>query len=88
MLIARPLVVGLLLTPLRYPAREQAFIAWAGLRGAVPILLAAFTLIENLPGAHRIYGLVFVVVLVTVLVQGTLLPWVAERCSVTEPPQV
>ena len=85
-LIARPLVVGLLLTPLRYPRREQAFIAWAGLRGAVPILLAAFTLIENLPGAHRIYGLVFVVVLVTVLVQGTLLPWVAERCSVTGEP--
>jgi len=87
-LIARPLVVGLLLTPLRYPAREQAFIAWAGLRGAVPILLAAFTLIENLPGAHRIYGLVFVVVLVTVLVQGTLLPWVADRCSVTDPVDV
>jgi cell volume regulation protein A len=84
-LIARPLVVALLLTPLRYPPREQAFISWAGLRGAVPILLAAFTLIEGLPGAHRIYGLVFVVVLVTVLVQGTLLPWVAERCEVTEP---
>jgi potassium/hydrogen antiporter len=86
--IARPLVVAALLTPLRYPGREQAFIAWAGLRGAVPILLAAFTLIEGLPGAHRIYGIVFVVVLVTVLVQGSLLPWVAERCSVAEPATV
>ena len=83
--IARPAVVALLLTPLRFTAREQVFISWAGLRGAVPILLAAFTLIEGLPGAHRIYGLVFVVVLLTVVVQGTLLPWVAERCSVTEP---
>ena len=84
-LIARPLVVGLLLTPLRYPVRGSRRSSPGPGCGAVPILLAAFTLIENLPLAHRIYGLVFVVVLVTVLVQGTLLPWVAERCSVTDP---
>jgi len=55
------------------------FIAWAGMRGAVPILLAAFTLLEGVDHANRIYGIVFVVVMFSVVVQGSLVPTVAGR---------
>jgi potassium/hydrogen antiporter len=55
---------------------------WSGLKGAVPILLAAFALIEGVPGADRIYGIVFVVVAFSVIVQGGSVPFVAKRLGV------
>jgi potassium/hydrogen antiporter len=81
-LVARPLVValGLLATRLRWT--ERAFIAWSGLKGAVPILLAAFAVIAGVPEAGTVYGIVFVVVLLSVAVQGTLVPFVAEALHV------
>ena len=80
--VARPLVVTALLLPMRLSVGERAFIAWSGLKGAVPILLASFALLEHVEHADRIYGLVFVVVAVSVLVQGTTVPFAASRLGV------
>jgi cell volume regulation protein A len=77
--VARPLVVAVLLARARLTRGEKVFIAWAGMRGAVPILLAAFTLLEGVDHANRIYGIVFVVVMFSVVVQGSLVPTVAGR---------
>ena len=76
-LLARPLVVVLTLARTRLRWAERAFIAWSGLKGAVPILLAALAVIGGVPNAHRIYGIVFVVVLLSVVGQGTFVPLVA-----------
>src|SRR4029450_11530215 len=80
--LARPLGIGLLLAPLRLRHGERVFVMWSGLKGAVPILLAAFALIEGVPGAHRIYGIVFVVVAFSVIVQGGSVPFVAKRLGI------
>jgi cell volume regulation protein A len=69
-LVARPLALGALLAPARLRAGERLFVIWGGLKGAVPILLAAFTLGRHVNGAQRIYETVFVVVLASVVVQG------------------
>src|SRR6185503_8825302 len=61
---------------------ERVFILWGGLKGAVPILLAAFALIAKVDGAGRIYGIVCVVVLFSVVVQGSSFPFVAPRLGV------
>ena len=78
----RPLVVGGLLLPVRLDRGERLFVMWSGLKGAVPILLAALALIGGVDDGSEIYGIVFVVVLFSVLVQGTLVPAVAARLGV------
>jgi cell volume regulation protein A len=78
----RPLVVAVTLARADLTRPDKAFIAWSGLKGAVPILLAAFTLIHHIDDGQRIYGLVFVVVLFSIVVQGTLVPTVARRLRV------
>jgi cell volume regulation protein A len=81
-LIARPLAVALLLVPARLSWGERAFVAWGGLKGAVPILLAALAVLAEVDDADRIYKIVFVVVTASVIVQGTLLPFAARRFGV------
>jgi potassium/hydrogen antiporter len=81
-LVIRPLVVVVLLLPARLDWGERLFVAWSGLKGAVPILLAALAVIAGVDDAGEIYDIVFVVVLASVLVQGTLLPTVARRLRV------
>lgn len=78
-LIARPLSVVLCATPFRVPWRDQAFISWAGLRGAVPIVLATIPMSVGLPGATRVFDVVFLLVVLFTLLQGPTLPWVARR---------
>ncbi len=78
-LVARPLSVVVCSVPFRVPWREQAFISWAGLRGAVPIVLATIPMSTGLPAASRIFDVVFLLVVVFTLVQGPTLPWVAQR---------
>jgi potassium/hydrogen antiporter len=72
-LLARPLSVVATMTPFRMPWREQAFLSWAGLRGAVPIVLAMIPITQGLPGALRLVDGVFVLVIVLTLVQGSTL---------------
>jgi cell volume regulation protein A len=80
--VARPLAAGPLLVPAKLRLGERLFVLWGGLKGAVPILLAAFAVIAKVEDADRIYGIVFVVVLFSVVVQGTSIPFVAERLHV------
>ena len=80
--VVRPLVVGSLLLPMRLSWGERGFIVWSGLKGAVPILLASLAVAGQTDYAAQIYGIVFVVVLVSVVVQGTLVPTVAGRLGV------
>jgi potassium/hydrogen antiporter len=81
-LVARPLALAPLLAPLRLDLGERIFLAWGGLKGAVPILLASFAILEGADDARRIYEIVFVVVLFSVLVQGSSVPFVAKRLGV------
>ena len=77
-LLARPLSVVLAAMPFRMPWREQVFLSWAGLRGAVPIVLALIPLSQGVPGAEQLVDAVFVLVIVLTLVQGGTLPLLAR----------
>ncbi|MDQ1564543.1 MAG: potassium/hydrogen antiporter, partial [Actinomycetota bacterium] len=77
-LVIRPLFVGLVIVPIKLRMGERAFILWAGLKGAVPILLGMFILQAHIPGASRIYAIIFVVVLISVILQGGLVPLFAK----------
>lgn len=99
--LARPLAVFASTLPLRLPAlarllrmvpgklrvswRQQVFLSWAGLRGAVPIVLTTIPLSAHVPGATKLFDIDFIVVIVFTLVQGPTLPWVARRLSITAP---
>ncbi|MDT0320023.1 potassium/proton antiporter [Streptomyces sp. DSM 44918] len=83
-LVARPLSVVLCLTPFRRPWREQVLLSWAGLRGAVPIVLAIIPVVAHVPDSDRIFGVVFVLVVLYTLVQGPTLPWLARRLRIGE----
>jgi len=80
--VIRPLIVGPLLAAMRLTWGERGFIVWSGLKGAVPILLASLAVVGGADDAAEIYGMVFVVVLFSVVVQGTLVPTVAARLRV------
>jgi cell volume regulation protein A len=80
--VIRPLVVGTLLLPTRLSWGERGFVVWSGLKGAVPILLASLAVVGGTEYAAEIYGIVFVVVLFSVVVQGSLVPSVAARLGV------
>ena len=82
LLVARPLSVLVSLTPLRVPWRHQAFLSWAGLRGAVPVVLATVPVTSGVPGTGWLFDLVFVLVVVFTLVQAPTLPVVARRLGV------
>lgn len=86
MFLARPIAVHLALMPFRVPIREQAFIAWCGLRGAVPIVLATYPLIAGVPRAQEYFNIVFYVVIFSALMQGTTIPFVARRLKLYEAP--
>ena len=77
-LVARPLsvVVSSIVQPMG--RRDLAFLSWAGLRGAVPIVLATIPLSEGVEGAEDLFDIVFVMVVVYTLLTGPTLPWVAR----------
>jgi cell volume regulation protein A len=78
-LVARPASVVASLQPFGIPSREQALMSWAGLRGAVPIVLATIPMVSGIADSKRIFNIVFVLVIIYTLVQGPTLPWVARR---------
>src|SRR6266508_2053762 len=80
--VARPLAVGPLLVPAKLSHSERLFVMWSGLKGAVPILLASFAVLGGVEDANRIYGIVFVVVAFSVVLQGASIPFVAARLGI------
>jgi len=78
MLVARPLSVLICLSPSRISVREKLLIAWVGLRGAVPIILATFPLVAGVEKAYLVFNLVFFIVVSSVLLQGPLIPYIAR----------
>jgi NhaP-type Na+/H+ and K+/H+ antiporter len=84
-LVARPLSV-LVSTPFfGIGWREKAFLSWAGLRGAVPIVLATIPASAGLPGARALFAQVFIIVVVFTLLQGPTLPWLARALKLAVP---
>lgn len=78
--VARPVAVWISTWPLRGSnRRERLLLGWAGLRGAVPIVLGTFVLSSHVAGANTIFNAVFFVVLVSAVLQGTTLEWVAKK---------
>ena len=86
MLVARPLMVFLLLTPFRkYRFGESIFISFVGLRGATSVLLALIPIIFVLPRAEEIFSIIFAMVLISLAVQGFAIPIVGHWCGVALP---
>jgi cell volume regulation protein A len=85
MLVIRPAAVWIATAFSNFTARERALLGWAGLRGAVPIVLATFVLSSHVGESETIFNAVFFVVVVSTLVQGTTLEWVAERLQLVDP---
>jgi len=86
--VIRPLAVGLCLLPAGLDRGERVFVLFAGLKGAVPILLGELILAAELPDAQRLYGIVVVVVILSVVVQGSLAPIVAHRLGIPMQPVI
>lgn len=82
---ARPAAVFISLIPIRMSLAEKTMVAWVGLRGAAPIILATFPLLAGVPEAESLFNLVFFIVLTSVLLQGPLIPFVARWLGVDAP---
>lgn len=83
--LARPLSVYLCLCRFKYTPREIIFVSWGGLRGAVPIILATYLLVSNVPNAQAMFNTVFFTVILSMLIQGTSLDAMARWMKVQEP---
>ena len=79
LLIGRPVSVVVSLAGFRIPWPEQLFLSWAGLRGAVPIVLTTFPIVEGVPDSDRLLNIVFILVVVYTVVQGPSLAPIAQR---------
>ena len=86
-LLARPAAVMLCLAPFGFTLREQAFVSWVGLRGAVPIFLALFPFLAGLDPERLYFKIAFVVVLASLMVQGWTMPLVARLLGLALPPE-
>jgi|JI10StandDraft_1071094.scaffolds.fasta_scaffold39465_2 cell volume regulation protein A len=87
LLLGRPIAVWISLWPFRFQTPEKLFIAWVGLRGAVPIYLAMIPLLHEVPQAHAIFSIAFVVVIFSLVLQGWTLPVAARLTGVEVPPE-
>lgn len=85
-LVARPLSVFLCLLPFRkIPTRGKVFVSWVGLRGAVPIIFATYPLLSGVEGANILFNIVFFITLVSLIVQGSTISFVARKLHLDMP---
>lgn len=84
-LLARPVAVFIGTLGMGIAVREKLFVSWAGLRGAVPIVLATYPLVAGVPMGREIFNLVFFVVILSVCVQGASLGWVSRALGLAQP---
>ncbi|WP_077621320.1 potassium/proton antiporter [Sediminibacillus massiliensis] len=87
MLIARPVAAFVSLSGFGYKVKEKLFFSWAGLRGAVPIILALYPLLADLENSQVFFNAVFFVVLTSTLIQGSTIPLVASKLDLVGPPK-
>ncbi|BBK39888.1 K+/H+ antiporter [Allostella sp. ATCC 35155] len=87
LLLARPLAVWISLWPFRFAPAEKLFVAWVGLRGAVPIYLAMIPMLHEVPQADAVFSIAFVVVIVSLVLQGWTLPVAARLTGIEVPPE-
>ncbi len=85
--IGRPLSVFLCLLPFgkKITFKSRLFVSWVGLRGAVPIIFATYPVVANVPGAHVIFNIVFFITIVSLVIQGTTVSWVARLLGLSTP---
>lgn len=83
--IARPAMVFILMYFSRFTTKDKIFISWGGLRGAVPIVFASYALVEGVPHSETIFNIVFFISIASVLVQGTLLPYMSKKLELALP---
>ncbi len=85
MVVARPISVLLCLLPFKMNERKKAMVAWVGLRGSVPIILATFPFMAGISQADTIFNIVFFIVIASVLIQGTSIPAISKMLKVDAP---
>ena len=85
-LIGRPLSVAISLLPFReITARSKLYISWVGLRGAVPIIFATYPVVADVEGADQIFNIVFFITILSLILQGTTLPFFARKLGLSAP---
>lgn len=85
-IIARPLSVFLCLLPFKkLNFNSRLFVSWVGLRGAVPIIFATYPVVANVPGSNQIFNIVFFITILSLVIQGTTISWVARLLHLDMP---
>lgn len=88
LLVARPLIVFLLMARSGFSKKAKLFVSWVGLRGAVPIILAIYALDAKTPNSELIFNLVFFISAMSVLIQGTTIPYFANKLKLSMPAEL
>lgn len=84
--VARPLTVYLCLLPFRDMSNKaRLFVSWVGLRGAVPIIFATYPILADIPQAHTLFNIIFTITLISLLLQGMSISWMAKRLNLDLP---
>ena len=83
-LVGRPVAVSVLLAPFRSSLNQVALVSWAGLRGVASIVFAIFAVTSHAPLTYNLFNLVFCIVLLSMALQGSLLPWVSRKLNMID----